>query len=219
MRRLGWIAWLPASGGGPKVDSVDAGADEGAASDDAEETATSASTTTSTSGGVTTSTSTGGSALGCCEIHVAQPGCNNAGIEACVCAIDPSCCDAGWDDACVEQVHALGCGVCPGGTSTTSTSTSTSVGTVSTSTSTTGGHDACVPAPDDDACDACTKASCCEEVAACYANPDCVCLVECVQVIEDVMMCLQDVCMTAPPREVLPLQACASRNCADICPV
>jgi hypothetical protein len=47
----------------------------------------------------------------CCEGH-ATPGCEDAGIEECVCAADPYCCSVRWDDICAGQVESLGCGSC-----------------------------------------------------------------------------------------------------------
>lgn len=47
----------------------------------------------------------------CCE---AAPGtgCGDPAIAACVCAVDPVCCDDGWDALCVDHVEDLGCGGC-----------------------------------------------------------------------------------------------------------
>lgn len=59
----------------------------------------------------------------CCSGN-GTPGCDDDGIEACVCDRDPFCCDAGWDDRCAGLVQMIGCGVCedppgPGGVGTT----------------------------------------------------------------------------------------------------
>jgi hypothetical protein len=40
------------------------------------------------------------------------PGCNVSEIEACVCEIDPYCCEVEWDEFCVEEVTSFGCGYC-----------------------------------------------------------------------------------------------------------
>jgi hypothetical protein len=37
----------------------------------------------------------------------------------------------------------------------------------------------CDPAPGDDACHACAKASCCSEYSACVGDANCACLVDC----------------------------------------
>jgi hypothetical protein len=50
----------------------------------------------------------------CCEASAAA-GCATAGIEACVCEHDASCCQDRWSATCVKQVETLGCGKCPGG--------------------------------------------------------------------------------------------------------
>lgn len=49
----------------------------------------------------------------CCEIGTV-PGCLDPVIEACICEIDPFCCDTLWDETCVAQVNALTCGTCGG---------------------------------------------------------------------------------------------------------
>jgi hypothetical protein len=45
----------------------------------------------------------------CCNAH-GETGCDNADIEACVCAADPYCCSTQWDSICVGKVESLGCG-------------------------------------------------------------------------------------------------------------
>ncbi len=49
---------------------------------------------------------------GCGENHPCQsagtPGSNDDAIEACVCALDPFCCETAWDGACVSQVGECG---------------------------------------------------------------------------------------------------------------
>ncbi len=47
----------------------------------------------------------------CCTPHCAA-GCDDDNIEACVCAVDSSCCEVAWSDECVEFVELLGCGEC-----------------------------------------------------------------------------------------------------------
>jgi hypothetical protein len=49
----------------------------------------------------------------CCTAHGGL-GCNDAGVEACVCGLDDVCCSSGWDDICVSE--AASCGApCMGG--------------------------------------------------------------------------------------------------------
>lgn len=47
---------------------------------------------------------------GCCD--TGAPGCENASVQSCVCAIDPYCCNVAWDEQCVALVDAAGCGSC-----------------------------------------------------------------------------------------------------------
>lgn len=39
-------------------------------------------------------------------------GCADEMVEACVCDVDPACCEKGWDELCVVRVEQLGCGGC-----------------------------------------------------------------------------------------------------------
>ncbi len=48
----------------------------------------------------------------CCN-EQPNPGCNDPEIEACVCPMDPFCCDSEWDAICVENVDLFGCAMCP----------------------------------------------------------------------------------------------------------
>ncbi len=53
----------------------------------------------------------------CCTPHP-QGGCVDAGVQACACADDPTCCAVAWDDACVALAKAacgLSCPVCGDG--------------------------------------------------------------------------------------------------------
>jgi len=49
-------------------------------------------------------------AHGCCEVGGA--GCDDASIEACVCAIDPYCCETAWDAICIDAIAVNDCGTC-----------------------------------------------------------------------------------------------------------
>ena len=49
----------------------------------------------------------------CCEIGSA--GCDDAAIEACVCEIDPYCCETAWDALCIAAITEGGCGTCGSG--------------------------------------------------------------------------------------------------------
>ena len=45
-------------------------------------------------------------------------GCVDDVVEACVCAIDPACCESAWDELCAKHVDDLGCGSCQSGVDT-----------------------------------------------------------------------------------------------------
>ena len=47
----------------------------------------------------------------CCAPHE-TPGCNDPGIQKCVCDLDAFCCAEMWDEICVEEVEAENCGQC-----------------------------------------------------------------------------------------------------------
>jgi hypothetical protein len=49
----------------------------------------------------------------CCEAN-GTPGCEDAGVQACTCAIDAFCCDNTWDSVCVTKAKAS-CGLQCGG--------------------------------------------------------------------------------------------------------
>jgi hypothetical protein len=53
----------------------------------------------------------------CCTAST-SPGCGDAEIEACVCALDPLCCSQDWDALCVDLLVDSGCGTCEGGVQT-----------------------------------------------------------------------------------------------------
>jgi hypothetical protein len=55
----------------------------------------------------------------CCDIGIV-PGCLDPVIEACICEIDPYCCENVWDEVCVEMVQSLSCGSCGSGDCLTS---------------------------------------------------------------------------------------------------
>lgn len=41
-------------------------------------------------------------------------GCVNDEVEVCVCAVDPVCCESGWDELCANEASELGCASCAG---------------------------------------------------------------------------------------------------------
>ncbi len=54
----------------------------------------------------------------CCEVAMGI-GCADDGVEACVCAVDPYCCETAWDELCVNHVEDALCGGCTFGPSST----------------------------------------------------------------------------------------------------
>lgn len=82
------------------------------------------------------------------------------------------------------------------------------------------GGSVCDPARGDDECSLCMKERCCPEVVACEANPDCVCLIAC---IDEMGIGAQQACLVAclveiPPAEVTVLQTCvATSGCLATC--
>lgn len=52
----------------------------------------------------------------CCDARD-DPGCEVPTLQACVCDVDPSCCQSAWDPQCVADVYLFGCGLCPGASS------------------------------------------------------------------------------------------------------
>jgi hypothetical protein len=74
---------------------------------------------TSTGGASSTGGATGADGDGtnvpssgdCCEAN-GTPGCDDAGLETCVCASDDYCCSNEWDDVCVGGIEKFGCGSC-----------------------------------------------------------------------------------------------------------
>jgi hypothetical protein len=53
----------------------------------------------------------GGAPSACCE-QQAGPGCPDATVQECVCAVDDYCCSVFWDLTCVGEVETLSCGSC-----------------------------------------------------------------------------------------------------------
>ncbi len=50
----------------------------------------------------------------CCMAN-GSPGCDDGGVESCVCAQDSYCCNNEWDAQCAGEVESFGCGMCGGG--------------------------------------------------------------------------------------------------------
>ncbi len=58
-----------------------------------------------------------GKQASCCE-ESTVPGCLEVELEACVCELDPFCCNVEWDFVCVDHVEDFECGSCEQGTGT-----------------------------------------------------------------------------------------------------
>lgn len=101
-----------------------------------------------------------------CCVGGPAPGCEDAAIQACVCAEFDFCCTEGWDKVCASGVEALGCGHC-GGAGDTGVDP------------TTGGGDTGEPPPPPPTNDCCTPAAtpgCTEagvESCVCMQDPFC----------------------------------------------
>jgi len=76
-------------------------------------TSSSSSSSTSETGSESTEeSSTGEPEHTCCDMTI-FPGCGDAMIEACVCAVSDYCCETAWDGVCVQTGQDLGCLICP----------------------------------------------------------------------------------------------------------
>lgn len=60
----------------------------------------------------TTGGTTGGNELGNCCVPDGSLGCEVEDVSACVCELDPYCCETAWDENCAQEVNSLGCGEC-----------------------------------------------------------------------------------------------------------
>lgn len=75
----------------------------------------------------------------------------------------------------------------------------------------------CSAAPDDDACDTCTKANCCDELTACVADADCLCVTECIDMGGDSATCHTDCSLSMPNPTFGVLVTCLSQSCSNEC--
>ncbi len=75
-------------------------------------TASTGSTTAPSTGtGASTTGGPQGGVGSCCE-EQRGPGCDDADVTACACAVDDYCCDTAWDALCIDLAQDLGCHVC-----------------------------------------------------------------------------------------------------------
>lgn len=77
----------------------------------------------------TADTTEGPVADGCCEVHDG-PGCNEADVVECVCAVEATCCAFEWSETCVELAMGKCMATCedPGETGTGDSGTTTGMG-------------------------------------------------------------------------------------------
>jgi hypothetical protein len=120
-----------------------------------------------------------GVAGSCCHGN-GTPGCEDATIEACVCAQDSFCCENVWDDLCAALVDDMGCGACggvdePGPTTGDADEPSTSTGTGTSGGGDDGGDGGAMP-NGGDCCEANGSAGC-EDAAveSCVCASDAYC--------------------------------------------
>jgi hypothetical protein len=90
---------------------------------------------------------------------------------------------------------------------------------VSSSSASTGtGGNLCNPAPNDTACETCSKQHCCAEVDACLALPNCTCWLVCApQNPNNPIACVMT-CGGLPDNEAKALGACVQQQCGNQCP-
>lgn len=102
------------------------------------------------------------------------------------------------------------------GTTTGGTGEGTTGATDTTTAATTGDAipEACLPAADDDTCDACVKEACCEAVVACEDDLACVCMTSCVAGGEAAELCVG---LCAPGAAYTSYIACLAFHCAPEC--
>jgi hypothetical protein len=96
------------------------------------------------------------------------------------------------------------------------TGSGTGSGSGSGSESGSGAGDVCAEDPTDTECFACTKEMCCDDYAACAADPDCICTVECGLMGTDPAECLK-MCNNPPPGPAMALGICAGTTCMSAC--
>ncbi len=102
-------------------------------------------------------------------------------------------------------------------TGDTTTDTTGETTTTDTTDTTTGGGGLCEPAPGDDACTACNKENCCDELTTCLADEDCACAVGCISLGGDPFTCLQQCGVNGFPPALQALAGCTMGSCGMEC--
>lgn len=118
---------------------------------------------------------TGGAPSGdCCESHDGR-GCQEPGVEMCVCGIDPFCCDNTWDQICANEAEDE-CGAnCLMGTGGASTGGAPNTGGGG---GTGGIVDQCEQIFDDE-CGQCLCGSCFDSLTTCLGDFGCIAILAC----------------------------------------
>lgn len=80
-----------------------------------------------------------------------------------------------------------------------------------------GDADVCAAAPDDDECDTCTKANCCEDLTACVGDADCLCVTDCIDMGGDSATCHTDCSLSTPNPNFSVLSDCLAQSCSAEC--
>jgi hypothetical protein len=83
---------------------------------------------------------------------------------------------------------------------------------------TTGNIDPCMPDPQDAECASCNKANCCDQAMACGADPECACVLDCVDMGFGPATCLAQ-CMVKPVTNAIIFAAytCMMIGCGGEC--
>jgi hypothetical protein len=119
--------------------------------------------------------------------------------------------DDGNDDGADPSTSSTGTGT---GTQTGSADPTGEQGSEAESAASSGSSAQCEPDPADDECNACTKAECCEELGACFADPICECMTGCATGLNDIPMCTD---MCGQSNAFSGLTSCVTVNCAAEC--
>jgi hypothetical protein len=79
-----------------------------------------------------------------------------------------------------------------------------------------GGGGPCAMDPNDNTCETCVKQSCCAQLTACYANPDCQCVASCIMATGSVFGCYGNcgVRFSALPPGAAEWDDCLGQSCA-----
>lgn len=195
-----------------------------------------------------TGTESSGGSSGGTECAVGSVACSCYGNVTCDAGLvcDPTLrlcvaegCHAGTlDCSCVDGVCLVGL-VCSEGRCGPPEASSTSEGDGTTDASSSGDSsgsigtesssgepavDVCAAEPDDDSCDECTKTSCCDQLSICDEDPDCRCVLECLDTYANPSLPEAQTCagecgvdFLVVGSMLMELEACRQLSCSDAC--